>query len=230
MMRLALSAAVPLLFALSAASSAQLPAKDPPIPIPGPPIGVGTGIYGLAIQKSVQDEIKLSDEQKKKIQDLQDKLAEVQKETATDPKAIEKVIKTMTENEKALKELLNKDQLKRVNEIRLQQQGGWALMTPEVQNELKLTPEQLKEIADIVQRMTKDMLDLLRPKPGTEPADVRKKTEQLYKETAEKLLKVLTEEQQKQWKEMQGEPFKGKLETPALPIVPGGGIKPTPVP
>src|SRR5207237_4551397 len=126
---------------------------------------------------------------------------------------------------------LNAEQQKRMHEIQLQQQGGMALASPEVQTELKLTDDQKQKIAAILQQHQQAMSDLFRSAgpPGGGGggfAAIRDKFQALQKDTSAKISALLTQEQQKQWKEMQGTPFTGRLAPPGPGGRPGGGFRP----
>lgn len=87
----------------------------------------------------------------------------------------------MAEAEKKLAEILSDKQLARLKQIALQLQGVRALLTSEEAKKLELTEEQ------------------------------REKIQRLSRRNAKALRSVLTTEQWKQWQEIVGEPFKGKI-------------------
>jgi Spy/CpxP family protein refolding chaperone len=182
------------------------------------PEGAGFGNFGgsqvfLLTQKSVQDELKTSDEQNTKVKELADKqrdglkgLRELSREERQ--KKMEEATKA---TEKAVAEILKPEQTKRLKQIQLQQQGPRAFARPETATALKLTDEQKDKVKSIQEDARKEQRELFKGGPGEE---TRKKAEELRKTTQEKLLKVLTEEQQSKWKELTGEPFKGEIKRP----------------
>jgi Spy/CpxP family protein refolding chaperone len=176
--------------------------------------GFGGGQTFLLTQKSVQEDLKLSEDQIKKVKELSDKQREAfqglrdlsQEERRTKMQELAKA------NEKAVGEILDAKQQKRIKQISLQQQGGRALANPEVAKELNLTEEQKTKVQTIVTES--------RPARGQggqrAPLDeeARKKLQEARKATNEKLMNVLTSEQKAKWKEMTGEPIKGEIVRP----------------
>jgi hypothetical protein len=176
--------------------------------------GFGGGTLFLLNQKSVQDELKLSDEQVKKAKELSDKQRESfgglrnlgQEERRT------KMQEQAKATDKAVTELLKPEQLKRVKQISLQQQGGRALSNPEVATALKLTDEQ-KDKLKTIQEETRTARGQ-RGQRGQRTEEERKKLEEARKATNEKMMNILTGEQKTKLKELTGEPFKGEITRP----------------
>jgi hypothetical protein len=188
---------------------------SPPIPAqerPGPAPGGRSPVPMLASQKSVQEELKLSDEQIKQVakivEGLKEKAADL---TETDPKErMKKAMEMFQEAEKSVLAALKPEQGKRLRQIALQQQHlARAIESPEVAKELQLSEGQTKQARVIREAAAKEMGKL---SEGARSRDeVREKTAELAKGTEEKLLQVLTEAQKAKWKELLGEPFKGEL-------------------
>lgn len=172
--------------------------------------GFDTDQLTLLTQKSVQDELKLSEDQVKKITEL----AEKQRISLRDSRKLsrEEMQKKREElakaNDKAVAEILKANQLKRVKQITLQQRGAESFGDAEVIEALKVTKEQKDKIKTIEEDIQKDMRGLFQ---GGNWQEGLKKMEGLRKETTEKLLKVLTDDQKAKWKELIGEPFKGEI-------------------
>jgi hypothetical protein len=172
--------------------------------------GFGGGTLFLLTQKSVQEELKLSGEQVKMVTELQEKQRESfqglrdlsQEERQTKMQEITKV-----QNE-AIAKILKPDQLKRAKQIALQQQGPRAVNNEEVAKALKVTDEQKEKMREIQRESFEKLREL-----GFDE-DKAKEREALQKETNGKMMAVLSSEQQAKLKEMQGEPFKGKIERP----------------
>lgn len=180
--------------------------------------GFGGGMLFLLTQKSVQDELKLSDEQVKKVKDLQEKQRE-SFQGLRDLSQEERQKKMREQGEatqKAVAEILKPAQLKRGRQIALQQQGARALGNEEVAKALNITDEQKQKIRDIQTKSREEMRGLGRDE------DARTKRQELTKATNEKVMGVLTSEQKTKLKELQGEPFTGKIERPQF----GGGNRP----
>ncbi len=174
----------------------------------------GMGTLLLLGQKSVQEELKLSDEQVKKVTELQEKQRESfqgLRDLSQEGRRTKMQEITKTQNE-ALAKILKPEQLKRAKQIALQQQMrfglGFVLNNEEVAKALKITDEQRDKIREIQRSAFEEMRDLGRDEEG------RKKREEIRNATNEKVNGVLTAEQKTKLKELQGEPFKGKIEFP----------------
>jgi len=205
--------------------------------------GQGRGGFGgrgggflLAIP-AVQEEIKATDDQKEKIRELQTKQGEAMRDLfsggAPDQEKMAELRKKNTEEQaKFAKDTLKPDQLKRYNQIKNQQEGILALKEPEVQTALKLTGDQKEKINALAEDYQKDMRELApmgfggggggrRGKAGGGGGggnfqETQQKINTLRKDFLTKGEKVLTDSQQKQFKEeLLGKPF----EMPAF----GGG-------
>ena len=117
------------------------------------------------------------------------------------------------EVKKAAHEHLSPVQLKRFEQIELQQRGVEALADAEVQAKLRLSDSQKDKIKSIHDALTEQMR-ANRPAPGG-GGDFQaafQKMRALSKEALEKALAVLTDAQRQTWKEMTGEPFEVKFE------------------
>jgi hypothetical protein len=117
--------------------------------------------------------------------------------------------------EKALSEVLDKDQLKRLHQIQLQLRGPQAFADPKVQQALKFTDKQKDEVKTILSDAKKE-IDSLEKGPT-----MFKEMQNINKAAAEKATGVLTDTQKKAWKDMQGEKFEIKFGKP------GGGADKT---
>jgi Spy/CpxP family protein refolding chaperone len=182
----------------------------------------GRGFFGgmgmLVQQKAVQDDLKLDDEQVKKAKDAVDKVREDHKDdvaklrdqgTSMEERA-EIMKKITTDTEKALKDVLKPEQIKRLNQIQLQVRGVDALNEEEVQKELKLAPEQKDEIKTISDDLRKQRGEVFRSLGGFDPdkmAEARKKMEAMNTEAMEKINKVLKDDQKKAFDGMKGAKF-----------------------
>lgn len=175
--------------------------------------GGGIPLFYLT-QKSVQEELKLSDEQVKKVTELQEKQREAfqgfgdlsQEERRTKMQEMAK-----TQNE-AITKLLKPEQLKRAKQIALQQQVSrtlaFTLSNEEIAKALNITDEQKEKVRDIQSKAREETQGLGRDEEGF------KKRQEIMKATNEKVMGVLTAEQKAKLKEMQGEPFKGEIANP----------------
>lgn len=173
----------------------------------------GAGKIFLLQSEDVQKELKLSDEQVTKLKEIAEKQRNAFKDLPKDKderlKKIQEIQKENQEREKQVADLLKPEQTKRLDQILLQQQGAGALLNPKVIEDLKITDEQKTKITDAIKDSAKELQDLF--KGGkVDPAEIQKKLAEQRTKTMEKASGVLTPEQQKQWKEKVGEPFKGK--------------------
>jgi hypothetical protein len=195
---------------LAVVTAPALPAQDRPRP------GLGqdgrSPVLMLANQKSVQQELKLSDEQIKKVAEI-GKAMRLKAEdiTETVPKErMKKAMEIFKVAEKDVYAMLKPEQAKRMRQIALQQQRlARAFENPEVAKVLKLSEEQTKKMREIRESAAKESTKL--SEGGKSRDEARKKMAEFSKATEEKLLKVLTNEQRTRWTELLGEPFKGEL-------------------
>lgn len=182
--------------------------------------GRGFGGFGGGIplfyltQKSVQEELKLSDEQVKQVTELQEKQREAfqglrdlsQEERRT------KMQEAMKAQSEAITKLLKPEQLKRAKQIALQQQVRIGLSAvvnnEEVAKELKFTDEQKAKLEEIRNKVREESQGLGFDEEG------RQKRQEIRKAANEKVESLLTAEQKAKLKELQGEPFKGEIQPP----------------
>ncbi len=182
--------------------------------------GMGGGA-NLLTNKSVQQELKLSEEQVEKVtkaataigekmnekrqgmQDLaqderQAKMAEINKETTAEVK-------------KTTEAIFSPAQAKRFEQIRLQAMSYNAFNDPDIAKKLNITADQKAKFGDLRQEMMSEMGELRQAMQNDREGAMKKMTE-LTKKTNEKAMAVLTSEQKASWKELTGEPFEIKPE------------------
>src|SRR5579885_1440819 len=95
--------------------------------------------YLLVTDKSVQDDLKLSEEQIKKIKELEAKEDQAVRDSNNRNEAFIKMRQQQNANEKALPNILDARQLVRLEQIDLQRMGAEALRYSEVARALDLT-------------------------------------------------------------------------------------------
>jgi len=184
----------------------------------------GGGLLMLLNQKAVQEDLKLSEDQTKKVQEL----AQKQRDSFRDFQNLsqeerqKKGQEMAAANQKALAEILNADQMKRAKQLSLQERGARALGEEEVASSLNLSAEQKDKVKSILDDQRKQMGELFQP--GGNREEAQKKMADLRKATDEKLSAVLSADQQAKWKEMSGEPFKGEFQRFGAGA--GGGQRP----
>ncbi|HUY92333.1 MAG TPA: hypothetical protein VMV10_26565 [Pirellulales bacterium] len=167
----------------------------------------------LAVPK-VQEDLKLDDEQKSKVQAIAEQMRSDQQsafaglQDATQEERQKKMAefqeKSKVHGEAAAK-LLTKEQVQRLDQIVLQAQGARALNDEKVAQALKLTDEQQQKLRDVHADLGAKMREV-----GFGEGSQEKRAE-LQKELTDKCLAVLTEDQRTEFASMQGE----KLDLPS---------------
>jgi hypothetical protein len=188
---------------------------------PGAGLAGRSPVLMLATQPSVQEELKLTKEQMGKVAKIMTAVKEKAEDiTETDLQArMKKAMAIFAGAEKDVLALLEPAQARRLRQIALQQQPlAQALARPEVAKELQLTQEQAKQVQAIRESATREMGKLSEDAASRE--ELRKKRAEYAKRAEEKVLKVLTEQQRAQWRELLGEPFKGELKRGSGPREP----------
>ena len=176
------------------------------------------GLPFMVFRDKVQDELKATDEQAQKLakqleETIQETMQFFQKLEGTKPEEREKELHAYRQKAHKklaafLKDVLKAEQLQRLRQLELQQEGPFALGRPDVMAELKLTDEQRKQFMGVVQQMQQKFEPLLREaQTKGNPDEIRPKAMQIRKEHAGRVDAILTEAQKKQWKEMLGKAF-----------------------
>jgi hypothetical protein len=181
------------------------------------PAGRGPGGFGeglmLVGQESVQQELKLSEEQVKKV----DEYLAKQRETFSGLRDLsrEERQQKLAELGKAgrgtLDAILDETQRTRLRQITLQQRGARAFADPQVAEALGLDDEQKSRLQDLADKAREEMRSLFQGAAGGDRTELRKKLEAARAAASEKIQGLLTAEQQAKWKELIGEPFKGEI-------------------
>jgi hypothetical protein len=189
----------------------------------------------LLTNADLQKELKITDEQKKAFKDSIAKLEEFNKKQQEafsgggfDREAFQKMNedrqKMNSEIIPAVEKALNDDQKKRMKQIDVQRMGLFAFANEDVVKTLKITDEQKDKLKSITDDSNMQ-LQALRQEYGIrgfggfggggggaapDPeklAEFTKKSKVLTDETMEKVMKAMTDDQKKAWKEMVGETF-----------------------
>ncbi len=188
----------------------------------------------LLASSQVREELKIKDEQAKKIDEIlaahrqesselfsggrsRDLSAEEREKRQKESTEKRTVLRKKTEAK--LETALEKDQLKRLGEIELQQQGVDGLASEPMVAALKLTKEQVEKIRSTVSTRDEEARKLMGdlrgrggpgaggPGGGGDFQEMREKTEKLRKEAGEKGLAVLSKEQREELDKLKGKPF-----------------------
>ena len=139
--------------------------------------GTGGSDFGLLQQKSVQDELKVSTQQLDEVTAAMEKqrdsvgdLGDLSREERQ-----QKFAEMRKANQEALAKILDADQLKRLNQIALQQRGPRAFADPEVASALSLTGEQKQQIETIQDDARSQMQELFQGGPEGDRAEMPQK-------------------------------------------------------
>lgn len=178
----------------------------------------GLGPRFVVFREKVQDEIKLSAEQKSEVnarafdfvqetmaffQGLQDAKPEDR------PKKHGEYIQKVNEKlDVLLKKHLKDDQFQRLRQVGLQAEGLFAIGRTDVSKELKITAEQHKQFMEIVQSFQKQIEPLVKQmQAGGDAKEIKPKMQKLREEHNIEIKALLSEDQKAQWKGMTGKPF-----------------------
>lgn len=209
---------------LAAVAAAQPPGGG----MRGPGMMGGLGGAMLLQSPQVQQELKLTDDQKTKLRqmgervrnEITERMAELQglsedeRRTKADDfrKQADKIAEAVR---KEAAGILQPEQIKRWKQIELQQQGASALLRPEIAEAIGLSDEQKQSIKKItdesqakLQGMFAKMRDRDNPPSEEERSQMREQSQKLRQEGEANAMAVLKPEQKDKLKEMMGTPFK----------------------
>jgi hypothetical protein len=169
----------------------------------------------VVFRDKVQEEIKLSQEQKQKLgerfqETVQDAMQFFQKLDGLKPEAREKELGSYREKAQEklatfLKRTLKLDQLTRLWQLERQQQGLFALGQPEIGKELKISDKQRNQFVAVVQEMERQIQPLMKEaQSGGNPQEIMPKVMKIRQDHEGKIEAILTDSQKKQWQEMLG--------------------------
>jgi len=193
------------------------------------PRGMGyfsADLLGLARTEQVQKELKLNDEQKAKVKEISDKLRaeareqyaglrEIEDEEQRRAKMAELRDQREAKSREQLREVLPREQLIRLYQIRLQIAGPvYGLNNEYVANRLKLTPEQKEKAAEIDKtdrekryELFRSLRGLSREEIGKKMTEMRDKVGKIRKDAAKQALELLADEQKEAYESLKGEKF-----------------------
>jgi Spy/CpxP family protein refolding chaperone len=164
----------------------------------------------LIRQKSVQDDLQITEAQQRKIHAFADKQwKKVQAMRDSSEAERDRTFEAMAkENQDFLKNTLTPEQCKRLNQIAMQMAGLLWVMRSDVAAELNLSDEQKQKIRELHREAHKEAQEAFRSNNGTVE---REKFREMRQKNRRRLMSVLTDEQKTKWKEMAGQPFRGEL-------------------
>ena len=187
-------------------------------------MGGGGNLVSLAKAKDVAADLKLTEDQVKKLEDLDKKMiakrASAREDNQGDQDGMRAAMQEIAkETEKGLGEVVNADQMKRLKQLQLQssiKMGGLmaALGNPDVAKGLKLNEEQQEQLKGFREDMQNTMREMFQS--GGDQAEMRKKMQDYRASLDKKLAKLLTDDQNKALKAMEGEEFKGQFPAPQM--------------
>jgi hypothetical protein len=175
--------------------------------------------------KDVQLDLKLTDDQVKKVVELNRKQAEGLKGIGF--QEVEKRKKVLEASQKALNELLTAEQARRLKQLGLQQRGPAVFQDPQVVKDLALTHEQHAGITKALQGFGPKWLAIIQAAKGNQQ-EMQKKIGELNRSLIADMVKGLTPPQQAKWQEMSGPAFAGAFPL-VVPNVVLGQPRPQPV-
>ncbi len=195
-----------------AAVSAQPPGPPPPPPLLPP-------AHLMLHQKSVQDELRLTQQQAVQIHQVMLQEMQRMKQLMAGKRPGEGPPPMMHEHfkeiDKKILAVLSKAQQKRLREVTLQVVTPRVFTDADVAAELKLDEEQQQQMRALLDQATQDQRKLMQG--NLQPAVHQQKLAALKKSVTAKTLNVLTSEQRSQWSAMTGKAFKGQVHLPPPP-------------
>jgi Spy/CpxP family protein refolding chaperone len=186
---------------------------QPPAGRPGGPFGGRLGgpmlMLGLLRNQQVQQELKLTDQQRQRLEQLGEQWREKMRGLRDLPpeERRQKVEGMRAEVEKQLATILNEQQMKRLKQIALQVEGYAALERPEIADQVGLTKEQRQKIRDILRQADEKRREAFQQGQGDRQAAFQRMRE-IRQWVDGEIEKLLTAEQKKKWQELVGAPFK----------------------
>ncbi|MFN3689387.1 MAG: hypothetical protein ACK4UU_00505 [Fimbriimonadales bacterium] len=177
---------------------------------------MGAGMAGMLLQRpDVQRELNLTEQQKNQIRQMQENQRTAMQELRTLPpeQRRQKMQELREKNDPT--SVLNETQKKRLREIELQAMGAFALLQPDVADQLKLTQEQRSKLQGIVMQSMQQVREQFQS-GGFGQGQGAQQMQQLREQMEKQMLEVLTPAQRQQWQQMQGKPFQFEGGRPAF--------------
>ncbi len=167
----------------------------------------GMGIEMTLLQRAdVQRELNLTEQQKNQIRQMQENQRTAMQELRNLPPEQRRQKMQEIREKNNPTSVLNETQKKRLREIELQAMGAFALLQPDVADELKLTQEQRSKLQGIVMNSMQQLREQFQS-GGFGQGQGAQQMQQLREQMEKQMLEVLTPAQRQQWQQMQGKPF-----------------------
>jgi Spy/CpxP family protein refolding chaperone len=158
------------------------------------------------MNETVQEALKLSDEQKTKIKELDEQFRDESRKLLENGGAGEGMQKLSEETSAKLADVLEDEQQKRLQGISIQLMGAGAILAdPALAKELDISDEQKSKLQDAQQANRRAMGDAFRELRDLTGEERRAKAEKMRADADKKLLDVLTPEQQEKLNSLKGE-------------------------
>ena len=192
---------------------ASVPGADAPASQPARGFGLGfaQGGGGLSLLRLdvVAKDLELTDDQKSSVAKLSEDINKQMNalrdslKDATPEQRRAKRAEVEADIAKKVAAVLNEKQQGRLNEIRLQVRGPAALAEKEVAAALKLTDDQAKQLSQLAEARRTAVRSAVEA-TGNDRNATRDKITQISKDSADKMLAVLTAEQRDQFEKLKG--------------------------
>lgn len=158
----------------------------------------------LLMRPDVQKELHLTEQQKAKINEMQQAMRLAREELRNLPSDQRRQRMQELRQKNDPQQVLTDAQKKRLHELELQWQGPIALMNPEIAREVGLTQEQQSKIQGIMMEQFQSMRGQFQQGGGQQNMQA---LQQAREEVEKKVLAVLTPSQREKWNQMLGKPF-----------------------
>jgi len=184
--------------------------------------GFGGGLTGLLTNKGVQEELKVSEDQKSKLESAVKDIGGKYKDDLSaafkdkDREKSEKLLKAMNADvTKAAEGALKPEQMKRLRQIEIWaalQRGNLDILSQErIDKELKLTGKQKDTLKETSESLAKERRELFQGGAGNREENQKKLTEKT-KAAVDKFMETLSADQKKALKDLSGEKYELKFE------------------
>jgi Spy/CpxP family protein refolding chaperone len=209
-------------------------AQRPPGFPGGPGMMQGPNAVLLLWNEKVQEELKLTDDQKSAVRTTIDQVRDKYRDdfdkarADLDLKKMRQLGKARHEElEKTLIGLLQPEQAKRLKQIELQAAGLGAFSRTDVLAALNLTDRQKKDVKEVTDEFQEDVQDLFKDAHGDldKMGHAFKKLRFLRGEAVNRIVAGLADEQKKTWQDLTGDRFEVALHPPGPAVFgppPGG--------
>jgi serine/threonine protein kinase len=186
---------------------------------PGPELNRGHSLHRtgrevhLLSQKSVQTELKLTEQQVKDFNRLWEQRRETFRQFRDlSPDQWRAQLDQLAEQEKALLDVLQRDQSRRLRQIALQQRGPEVLLDSAVAEPLQLSADQKDQVRRIVDDTFRATWAVRQS--AIENPDDGTNIETTWRAARERALAILNDQQRATWLELIGTPFHGEISQP----------------